>query len=73
MIYAKDLPAWERLLRILAGAAVIACGWLAAPSSIVFAIAIAAGATMFATSLFGFCPACAMIGRRPLGRRSDSI
>ena len=65
-IFAKNLPTWERLLRLLAGAGAIGYGWLAAPSTIVLAIAIAAGATLIVTSLVGFCPACAMIGRRPV-------
>jgi DUF2892 family protein len=66
MIFAKNLPTWERLLRILVGGAAFAYGLLAAPSVIVMAIAMAAGVTLIVTNLIGFCPACAMIGRRPL-------
>jgi len=66
MIYVKNLPAWERMLRILAGAVAIAYGWLAAPSTLVLGIAVAVGVMLIVTSLVGFCPACAMIGRRPL-------
>ena len=68
MFYAKNLPMWERLLRTLGGIGAIAYGWLAAPSSTVVLIAVAAGVTLILTSLFGFCPACAMVGRRPVGQ-----
>ncbi len=71
MFYAKNLPLWERTLRILAGAATIAYAGLAAPSMAVMALAIATGATLILTSLFGFCPACAMVGRRPLRKNAD--
>jgi hypothetical protein len=66
VIYAKNLPMWERTLRILAAVGVILYGWLAAPSSLVLGIAVAVGVTLVVTSLVGFCPACAMVGRRPL-------
>src|SRR5579872_2421366 len=54
-IFAKNLPLWERLLRLLAGVGAIGYGGFAAPSVIVMAIAIAAGATLIVTSLIGFC------------------
>jgi hypothetical protein len=68
MIYAKNLPMWERMLRILAGVMAIVYGWMAAPSTLVLGIALAMGATLIVTSLVGFCPACAMVGRRALGQ-----
>lgn len=67
MFYTKNLPMWERLLRILGGIGAIAYGWLEAPSTTVLVIASATGVTLILTSLFGFCPACAMVGRRPVG------
>jgi len=67
MFYLKrNLPHWERAARIvvamlLAGAASVFlvgaaawAGWLVA-------------ATLALTALAGFCPACAMIGRRSIG------
>jgi hypothetical protein len=66
MIYSKNLPLWERALRILAGCAIIGGAWLAAPSTLILAVAIAVGAGLIATSLLGFCPGCAMVGRRPI-------
>ena len=66
MIYAKNLPPWEHGPRILAGCVLAARGWLAAPSTLVLAVAIAVGVCLM-TSLLGFCPACAMAGRRSVG------
>lgn len=63
MIYAKNVPNAERVLRVAlgaaaAGAAVVlvggTTGWL-----------LAAGAAgLVVSGLVGFCPACAMVGRR---------
>ena len=61
--YAKNLPGWERTLRVVLSAAVIAgtLALLAAPWSWV----VASSALGFAvTGLVGFCPACALVGRR---------
>ena len=61
--YVKNVPGWERALRLLIGAIAAAValysfsgltGWLLAAS--------AAGLAM--TGLVGFCPMCAMVGRR---------
>ena len=66
MIYAKNLPLWERALRILVGGAIIASVWLAAPSPLVSDVSAAVGYCLVSTRLSGFCPGCAMIGRRPV-------
>lgn len=63
MLYVKNVPNSERLLRVLAGAAGLAFAltflqghwaWLAAAS--------AAGIAL--SGLVGFCPMCALVGRR---------
>lgn len=64
MFYVKNVPNWERVLRIVGGLALGAAtittvnetwGWLLGTAAI--------GA--LASGLFGFCPACAMVGRKP--------
>ncbi len=63
MIYVKNLPLWERLLRIGLG---MAAAVYAAPnldSTLDWAIA-AGGVGAALTGIFGFCPACALAGRR---------
>lgn len=63
MVYAKNVPTGERALRVVVGAAAAAAavvmvggtaGWL-----------LAAGAVgLVVSGLVGFCPACALVGRR---------
>lgn len=62
--YAKNLPAWERAARIALSAAGVVYG-LRLPG--LWGWGVVASVLGFAlTGLFGFCPACAMLGRRPL-------
>lgn len=63
MIYVKNLPLWERLLRIGFGvaAAVYAVFIMGGALGLVVAVC-GLGAAL--TGIFGFCPACALAGRR---------
>ena len=63
MIYRKNLPGWERGARLLAAAAMAACAWYLrdGPGGLIFAMA---AVTTALTSAFGFCPMCALAGRR---------
>jgi hypothetical protein len=64
MFYRKNLPGWERAMRVIAGIVLIAWVLLAFPAApLGYAIA-AGGATAILTGFFGFCPMCAMVGRR---------
>lgn len=63
MIYVKNLPWWERLLRIGAGTSIAAYALLSVGGVLGGAI-VACGAGAALTGLFGFCPACALAGRR---------
>lgn len=68
-IYPKNVPPWERFVRIALSAVAASYGlfFLTAPWS----WAVAASAVGFAlTGLFGFCPACAMMGRRPVKKEA---
>ena len=64
MLYTKNIPAWERSLRILLGLACAAFAVMAWEESKLAVAAAGMGASLAATGLFGFCPGCAMIGRR---------
>jgi len=63
MLYVKNVPALERIVRIILGVAGAALSilFLKGVVGIVGALA-AAGVTI--SGLVGFCPACAMVGRR---------
>ncbi|HEY0064373.1 MAG TPA: DUF2892 domain-containing protein [Telluria sp.] len=63
MFYSKNVPAWERVLRILF--ALMALGFAAfswgTPLAVVAGLS---GVMLAATGLFGFCPMCALVGRK---------
>jgi hypothetical protein len=63
MMYVKNVPAWERILRLLIAVAAIAYGVLAAAGPLQW-IVVAGAACLAMSGLLGFCPACALVGRR---------
>ncbi len=63
MLYVKNLPMWERSLRIGLGTATAAYAVLNIGGVLGWAI-VAGGAHAALTGIFGFCPACALAGRR---------
>ncbi|WP_422843018.1 YgaP family membrane protein [Acidovorax sp. M2(2025)] len=68
MFYLKqNLPRWERTLRVALGMLIAAGAVASLPaSSALLWAALAAAATLALTGFVGFCPACAMAGRKPL-------
>jgi hypothetical protein len=61
----RNLPAWERAAR-LGGALLLACaGLLWLPAGWPVALALGSALVLGLTGVFGFCPACAMAGRKP--------
>ena len=67
MFYRKNVFAWEQLLRIIAGLAMIGGGLLYLAGWPGYALAMS-GAALAVTGIFGYCPACAMVGRKPVDR-----
>lgn len=66
MFYAKNLPRWERITRVAAGMLMALWGFLGpglagTPAGLMMA---AVGGMTLLTGFFGFCPACALVGRR---------
>ncbi len=66
-MFAANVPALERLIRIMLGlgVALFAVFGLARSNVLVAAL----GLCFAATGLIGFCPACALVGRRLEPRR----
>jgi hypothetical protein len=62
----RNLPTWERALRIRGGVAVGAAVAGGLTTGIVTWMALATAAILVLTAFVGFCPACAMVGRRYL-------
>ena len=70
MIYRKNIPVWERIARVGAGLLMVACGVYGpgvAGTSVGVVIA-GTGVITLLTGFIGFCPACAMAGRKPESR-----
>ncbi len=64
MLYQKNLPGWERALRVVAAVAMIAFGLLALPGTALGWLLAASGVFVALTGFLGFCPACAIVGRK---------
>jgi hypothetical protein len=66
-MFAANVPALERLIRIMLGLGFALFAWFGlAPGN---AGRAAIGLCFAATGLIGFCPACALVGRRLKPRR----
>ena len=66
MIYRKNLYPWEQVVRVMVGMATVAGGyWMWRDTLLGHAVA-ASGVMSALSGLFGFCPACWMIGRSPV-------
>lgn len=64
MFYVKNLPTWERILRVVMGVmslAYAAMSWGGSPLAVGMGLI---GAVLAMTGMFGFCPMCAMVGRK---------
>lgn len=64
MFYIKNVPAWERALRLLMGIGLLAAAIAYFGSTTAGWTAGAAGAMAMMTGFVGFCPACALVGRK---------
>jgi len=70
MFYRKNLPGWERVMRSVGGVVMIAYGLFGMPGLPGMSGAMAGyliagtGVVAILTGFFGFCPMCAMIGRK---------
>ncbi len=63
MFYVKNVPTWERVLRVVAGLAVAAWGLLSLGGVWGTVLAVSAAGIVL-SGLFGYCLACAMVGRK---------
>jgi len=64
MFYRKNLPGWERAVRAIGGVGMIAYGLIGMSGTTAGYVIAGAGVVTIATGFFGFCPMCAMVGRR---------
>jgi hypothetical protein len=68
MFYRKNLFAWEQMIRVIMGVAMAGYGLFGLPGGWLGYGLAAMGAFLAVTGVFGYCPACAMIGRKPVGK-----
>ena len=66
MYFKTNLPGWERATRIAMGVMVVGLAYLYAPTSFLTWVGIAMGVMFAGTGFIGFCPMCAMVGRRSI-------
>lgn len=64
MLYRKNVGNAERAARILAGVLMLACAFTAFAQSPLKWVLAGSGVITLFTGFVGFCPACAMAGRR---------
>ena len=60
----RNLPGWERGLRLCTGIASIALGVVLFPGTWMNYVFACVGVVLIGTAAFAFCPACAVVGRR---------
>jgi hypothetical protein len=66
MLYRKNITRPESLLRVVGGVALIAVGvWWQGMSPLGLVLA-GLGIGSILSGAFGYCPACAMVGRKPV-------
>jgi uncharacterized membrane protein len=64
MFYRKNLPGWERAVRTIGGVVMIGYGLLSMPGTMAGYVIAGTGVVATLTGFFGFCPMCAMVGRK---------
>lgn len=63
--FKHNLPAWERLLRLFLAGLIATAAWaIPGLGTWMGAAGLAAAALLAVTAFIGFCPACAMLGRK---------
>jgi hypothetical protein len=68
MLYLKtNLPGWERALRVAMGVVIATMAYQFAVTALGSWIGIGMGIMLAVTGFVGFCPMCAMVGRRSIG------
>ncbi len=64
MVYQKNVPGWERAVRIVAAVGLVGYAWAGHLPLLASAILTSAAVALVVTGFVGWCPACAMVGRR---------
>jgi hypothetical protein len=68
MLYRKNVGSKESAARVLGGVLIATCSLALIGTTPLGLVLAASGVVAVVTGLFGYCPACAMVGRKPLER-----
>lgn len=71
MLYRKNVGSKEAWVRVLGGALIMACSLTLIGTTPLGLVLACSGAVTALTGLVGYCPACAMAGRKPVGDGRD--
>lgn len=66
MLYRKNMGGRERATRLLGGALIVACSITQIGFTPLGLVLAGSGVVAALTAVFGFCPACALVGRGPV-------
>lgn len=66
MLYRKNVGSKESVLRVLGGVLMVAGSLALLGSTPRGWVLAASGVGLVLSGLFGYCPACAMVGRKPV-------
>jgi DUF2892 family protein len=64
MMFKRNVPGWERVLRATCGVALLVAAAMLPLAGWAMWAVVAGGAGLLASAAMGFCPACAIAGRR---------
>lgn len=64
MFYRKNIGSKQKFARILGGILMILCGLLWLDATLLGILVASTGVMAVLTGIFGYCPACAMVGRQ---------
>ena len=66
MVRRKNMGSKESWARLIGGSLIVACSLAQVGPTLLGLVLASGGALVALTGLLGFCPACAMAGRKPL-------
>lgn len=69
MFYRKNVGSKERLARLIAGILMVLCGLFGLQASLLGLLVAGVGVVTLLTGAFGYCPACAASGRKPIEKQ----
>ncbi|RSZ30522.1 YgaP family membrane protein [Variovorax beijingensis] len=64
----RNVPSWERAVRLCLGVFAALGAFYLLPAGTLRMLGLAVAGMLAATAIVGFCPACAMLGRKAAGQ-----